>query len=299
MKKLITWSKSNWQIIVILVLVLYVFSSRGNMPIPLMHNSYDYSLGSGPMMETAPTSKIQSLSRTTSYYDGESTDTFVDEGERLTVDDNYISLKVENVNKVVGDIKQKTAELKGFVVSFDVSRPNESTTANVVIRVPKNNAEDLQAYIRGLGVKVVSESMNSSDVTDQYTDLGAELEIYKSNRSKFEEILNRATTVEDILQVQRELINIQRQIDSVEGRKQYLANVSNSVKFTVYLSTDEYALPYVPDKAWTPKTVFKEAVRSMILSIRGIGNIAIWVTVYSVIWAPIALAIFFWRKRKN
>lgn len=299
MKKLLTWSKNNWQLIVIVTLVFYAFTSSVGMPIPLMNNSYNSTLEYESGMEFAPTAKMQSLPRTTSFYADESTDMHVDVAERRTVDNNYISLKVENVNKALGDIKQKTLELKGFVVSFNVSRPEESTTADVVIRIPKTTAEDLQAYIRGLGVKVVSESMDSSDITDQYRDLETELQIYQENKGRFEQILNRATTVEEILQVQNEIINIQRQIDSIKGQKQYLERVSESVRFTVYLATDEYALPYVPDKSWNPKAIFKEAVRSMILSLRGIGNIIIWIAVYSVIWAPIALAIFFWRKRKN
>lgn len=299
MKKLLTWSKNNWQLIVIVALVFYAFTNSVGMPIPLMNNSYNSTLEYGSGMEFAPTAKMQSLPRTTSFYADESTDMYVDVAERRTIDNNYISLKVENVNKALGDIKQKTLELKGFVVSFNVSRPEESTTADVVIRIPKTTAEDLQAYIRGLGVKVVSESMDSSDITDQYRDLETELQIYQENKGRFEQILNRATTVEEILQVQNEIINIQRQIDSIKGQKQYLESVSESVRFTVYLATDEYALPYVPDKSWNPKAIFKEAVRSMILSIRGLGNIIIWAAVYSVIWAPIALAIFFWRKRKN
>jgi len=285
----------NFQFVTILLLVLFVFTNRSLVPSPLLQKSAMYNESfSGADMMGAP---ITSLSR--SYNSKESANLGVAQDQRMTVDDNYISLKVENVNKSLGDIKQKTAELKGFVVNMNVSKPAESTTANLAIRVPKESADDLQSFIKGTGVKVVTESMSSNDVTDQYRDLEEELGLYTKNKIRFEEIMTKAVEVQDILQVQNEILNLQRQIDSIKGQKQYLEQTANSVKFTVYLSTDEYSLPYVPDTSWRPSSVFKEAVRSLVVTFRGIGNKVIWLAVYSVIWAPILLIILYFKRRNK
>lgn len=295
MKKLVDWSKANIQFLILLGLILFVFSNRPSLPIPLLRNSAMYNESfSGADMMGAP-----SMSLNRSYKSNESTNLNVAQDQRMTVDDNYLSLKVENVNKALGDIKQKTEEFKGFVVNSHVSKPEESTVANITVRVPKENSNDLQAYIKGLAVKVVTENNNSNDVTDQYRDLEAEMSLYLANKVKFEELMSKAVIVQDILQIQNELLNIQRQIDSVKGQKQYIEQTANSVKFSVYLSTDEYSLPYVPDTSWRPNAVFKESVRSLVLTFRELGNKVIWLTVYSVIWAPTLLVIIYLKKRSK
>ncbi len=68
-------------------------------------------------------------------------------------------------------------------------------------------------------------------------------------------------------------------------------------KVTIYLSTDEMALPYAPSNAWRPAVIFKLAVRSLIGSLRSLASVLIWIVVYSVIWLPILIAILLLRKK--
>jgi hypothetical protein len=146
---------------------------------------------------------------------------------------------------------------------------------------------------------VVDENVSGRDVTDQYVDLEARLTTLNKTKAKFEEILDRATQVQDLLNVQRELINLQSQIDSIKGQQQYLSQSAKLSKVTVYLSTDEFALPYSPGQPWRPNVVFKLAVRSLVSTLRGAGTAAIWIGVYSPIWAPILAVIWVIKKKTS
>ena len=118
-------------------------------------------------------------------------------------------------------------------------------------------------------------------------------------KAKFEQIMDQATQIQDILQVQREIISLQDQIDSLKGRQNYLEKTAAMAKITIYLSTDEYALPYAPPTSFRPNVIFKEAVRSMVGTIRGLAKDLIWIGVYSAIWLPILLVVIFLRRRKK
>ncbi|RLC34604.1 hypothetical protein DRH14_02590, partial [Candidatus Shapirobacteria bacterium] len=96
----------------------------------------------------------------------------------------------------------------------------------------------------------------------------------------------------DLLNVQRELTNLQRQIDNLVGRQKYLKKSAEFTKLTIYLSTDELELPYTPTKAWRPKVIFKKAIRSLISNFRLLANLFIWVMVYS----PFVLILWFIAK---
>jgi len=70
-------------------------------------------------------------------------------------------------------------------------------------------------------------------------------------------------------------------------------------KITLNLSTDEFSLPYAPAEPFKPANIFKQAVRSLVGTLRGIIKLLIWVGVFGVIWIPILLVMFFIKRRKR
>ena len=189
-------------------------------------------------------------------------------------------------------------KLGGFLVESNLDVPEEGATGSISVRIPSTRLDEGLAAIRTLGVKVVSENVMGTDVTDQFVDLEARLETLTKTRVKFDQIMASAVQIQDILNVQRELVNLQSQIDSVRGQQKYLEQTAKLSLVTVYLATDELALPYAPAQPWRPSVIFKEAVRSLIVTFRGAGSILIWAVVYSPIWAPVGLMAW-WLKRKK
>lgn len=219
--------------------------------------------------------------------------------DRLVVQESNLSLVVKNVRQSVDNIINKAKSLGGYMVSSSLSQPEEAPFASVVLRVPAKDLKASLEYFRGQSVKVSSENLWGTDVTDEYTDIDARLTTLNKTKAKFEEIMTRATQIQDILQVQRELISLQDQIDSLKGRQLYLEKTAELARVTLYLSTDEFALPYAPATPFRPAVIFKYAVRSLVGTLRGIAKTLIWIGVYSVIWLPILLVVYFVRKTRN
>src|SRR3990167_4003677 len=217
--------------------------------------------------------------------------------DRMVIQNSTISLLVNNVEQVKDMILAKTRELGGFMVSTNVNNPHDAATATITVRVPSTKLESAVKEFRGLAIRVTSEYLSGEDVTDEYTDIQAQMATLLTTKEKFEEILDRATAIQDILNVQRELINLQSQIDSLKGQQLYIERNAEMARITIYLSTDELALPYAPDEMWRPQLIFKQAVRSMIGTVRQVGTLVIWLGVYSVIWIPLLLIIYFVRRR--
>ena len=110
--------------------------------------------------------------------------------------------------------------------------------------------------------------------------------------------MDKATRIEDLLNVQQQLVSLQQQIDSVKGQQKYYEQSAKLSLVNVYLSTDELALPYAPTNEWRPTVVFKEAVRSLIAHFRSLGSLLIWGVVYLPILIPVGLIIWYLKKRK-
>ena len=219
--------------------------------------------------------------------------------DRLVVEESNVSLLVENVRQKVDQIISYAEEKGGYMVSSSLKQPEEAPFATVVLRVPSRELRPALDHLRSLAVRVTSENLKGWDVTDEYVDLEARVETLEKTKTKFEEILNKAVNIDQILRVQRELINLQQQIDNLKGRQDYLEKTAQNAKLTVYLSSDEWALPYAPSKPFRAKVIFKTAVRSLVLTLRGLAKLAIWAGVYSVIWVPVLIIYLLLKKKKK
>lgn len=222
--------------------------------------------------------------------------------QRLVVQNSNLSLLVKDVRQSGDSVLSFAKQSGGFMVSTSYSRPTESPFATITVRIPTTHFDQAMEYLRSLAIKVTNENLVGEDVTEQYIDIDERIRTYERTKQKFESILDSAITTQELLNVQRELINIQTQIDNLKGQKQALEQNVALTKITVFLSTDELALPYTPDKTFRPDVVFKLAVRSLLNSLRIIGEGAIWVVVYAIIWVPallIYLGIRKWRQRRK
>lgn len=304
MSKIINWIKNNKLSSVLVLIILFLllknlrsyyqpkpyttlYQEKSNLPFKTSSLSKADNLGIGGISESVPLPQTENPPPT-------------DFTNRMMIKDSYLSLLVENVNQAQELIIKKAQQLGGYLVNSNLNNPKEAATATITIRVPSKKLNQALDYFRRLSIKVISENLSGYDVTDQYVDNEARLATLMKTKAKFEEILDKATKIEDILNVQREIINLQTQIDSIKGQQQYLEQNSALAKVTIYLSTDELSLPYAPAELWRPEVIFKQAVRSLIGNLRKIGTLIIWLAVYSVVWLPLGLIVYFVsRKRKN
>lgn len=222
--------------------------------------------------------------------------------DRKMITSSNISLQVLNVTQTIEDIKWKLNEVKGWVTNVNISRPEFGESANVQVRVPTSEVDNLISFLREKSIKVASETISGTDITDQYVDIEERLERLEKTKARFVEISDEAKDVDEILRVQREINNLQNQIDSYKGQLNYMDGASKTSLITVYLSTDEEGLPYAPPTSWRPEVIFKYAVRSLIGTLQKIGSLLIWLGVYSVLILPaatIVIIIVQLKKRKQ
>lgn len=216
--------------------------------------------------------------------------------DRKQLLESTLSLMVKNVEDSLQEAKVKTMELGGFVVSSRMDSQTEYANGILIVRVPSENADEMIKYLKTKAVKVVDENQSGVDITDQYTNVQERIKILNDTKLRFEEIFDKAVTVEEMIRAQNEILNQQSLIDSLMGQQKYMDDASKSVKITAYFSEDEYSLPYSPDDGFNLKTVFKQAVRSLMITLRSLARFVIWVGVFAVIWLPIILLIVIIRR---
>lgn len=303
MKRIIDWLKKNKLITLIIIILLYLvvkdYLLGYFLGVTPLRKSYVEPMGEFEAIEDvglAPSVGRGGIGIPPIPSEYAPTET----EERLVVEESSMSIVVTSVREISDKIIDHAKSVGGYMVSTSLINPEEAPFATVVVRIPAENFRAALDYFRSLAVKVTSENIRGTDVTDEYVDIEARLATLEKTKTKFEEIMERATEVQDILDVQRQLIYIQDQIDNLKGRQKYLEQTAKLSKITVYLSTDEYALPYAPTETFRPKAIFKLAVRSLVRTLRSVARALIWIGVYAVVWIPVGLIVFFiWRWKKK
>jgi hypothetical protein len=286
---MINWLKRNWALVILIILGL--LWAKNNLPASRLTTTSRVDMMALP--SAGGSSGVASYNTnifSKQVAPSESTN-------RVVIQDTGLSLQVKDVADVIKKVEETAKSLGGFLINSNLSKPEGAASGTISIRVPEDKRAEAMTAFKKMAVKVVSESVVGTDVTDQYIDLAAQLEVLLKTKVKFEEILNRATAIADLLNVQRELISLQSQIDSVKGQQKYYEQSAKLSKVMLYLSTDEMALPYAPTNEWRPAVIFKDAVRTLVLALRSVGTLFIYAVVLIPIWVPAIIIIKFIRKK--
>jgi len=285
------WVKRN-KLITFLILVILYLLWKQNQVYPLRTYSslspgYDSGMGVGGAAKMVSSSLLPIPQPEVAP---------VETPNRLVVQESSLSLVVRDVRDVGDKVIEKAQVVGGFMISSSLTKPEDAPYANISVRVPADKLKEVLDYYRKLAIKVSSENLYGYDVTDQYVDIQARLDTLNKTKGKFEEILRSATKVADLLEVNRQLISLQDQIDALKGQQKYLEQTAKLAKITLYLSTDELALPYAPSQTYRPAVVFKEAVRSLIATLRKVVTALIWLVVFIPVWLLLLLAYFLIKR---
>lgn len=200
---------------------------------------------------------------------------------------------------------QALAEGKGgFVLSSEVNSSSGYATVKIVVRVPAAQFPTMLAGLHGVGARVVTESQTGQDVTDEYYDLEARLRAQRAVEAQYLEILKKANTIRETLDVQQKLGEIRMEIERAEGRRRLLENQASLSTITISI-VREAPPPVVYDSSFMGKVG-----REVKSAVRDAGEVAMGIVTGSIrlfgVLLPIALMIvlpfalvvrFFWRRR--
>lgn len=129
----------------------------------------------------------------------------------------------------VGDYTRARAEVDGLARRFGAYVGGEQETRSdtevqnrLTLRVPAGRFDALLAALVGVGEGVEYRTVTADDVTEQWVDLEARLGARRAVEARYQEILGRANTVEEVLAVEARLGETREAIEAAEGQLRYL-----------------------------------------------------------------------------
>ncbi|MBK7184207.1 MAG: DUF4349 domain-containing protein [Bacteroidetes bacterium] len=139
--------------------------------------------------------------------------------------------KTANLNITVDDYKKARTEIEKIIKTSNsyIGNENEqnstySITNDMVIRVVNKDFEGMVNRLLGVATNVNSKNISAEDVTAQFVDIQSRLKSKKEIEKRYLDILNKASKVTDVLEIEQKLGEIREEIEAKEGELKYLGD---------------------------------------------------------------------------
>ncbi len=223
--------------------------------------------------------------------------------EALAAEIDQKIIKTGSLTVVVDDADESSATVQeiaekagGYVSSVSLRELTDgSRSGSVQIRVPADQFDTVLNEIKDAALVVERETVSTEDVTEEYIDVSARLSNSQAQEDRYVEILEIATTVEEIMQIEEALSWVRSDIESYQGRIDYLDSQTGFSTITVSLSEEPVIV--IGGKEFRPGTTIKEAALAFVALVQWSINAAIWIIIVGG-GLLIPLALLAWVARK-
>ncbi len=141
---------------------------------------------------------------------------------RYVIRNGSIDLAVKDTRETMREIRELTDNVGGLVSNSYIYEMRENQYAGyMTLRIPENRFESIMEQLEDYG-KATNVQTGVDDVTMQYVDLESRLNNQIAQEERLVEILEMAETVEDVLEVERELNRIRSEIESMTAQMNHL-----------------------------------------------------------------------------
>jgi hypothetical protein len=210
--------------------------------------------------------------------------------DRMIIRTVTMTIAVGNVQEAFKQVELLAAEQGGYLSGTQIRQDGDRMVATMTVRVPANPTTYQQTLerLRGLAERVVDEQSQAQDITEEYVDLESRLRNLQATEQSLLALMSKATRVEDIINVQRELTNVRGQIEQIQGRKQALERRADMATITLTIrEAGAFSRP-----GWSAGATFERAVAALGSALRVLAEIGIYLLVFSPVWGGMLLGLW-------
>ncbi len=155
------------------------------------------------------------------------------------IKNGYMEIEVDKgkFQQIFFEVSTLAEKYNGYVSNSQSYSDSEGnmTSGSVILRIDKQHFDTVVNKIKELG-KVKNLNVYVQDVTQEYVDNQSRLTNLASQQKRLLQLMDQSVTVKDSIEVQRELSNVEGQIEVIKGRQNYLDNLIAYSTVEVYIS---------------------------------------------------------------
>ena len=157
-------------------------------------------------------------------------------GSKIQTNGN-LSVEVKNLVEAISYVNDLIVKYEGVKTSSNTSK-SLKPYINMNILVPSISFDNFIEEIKTISSSIVSENIYTNNVSEEFIDISARLNVMKKTQERFVTLLNETSNVQEIIQVETELMRIQSEIDSLQGRIDYLNKTTKNSELNLNISEE-------------------------------------------------------------
>lgn len=232
---------------------------------------------------------------------------FSDTANRKVIRTASISIEAGDTRAVYQRVQEMVDAANGFIQSAqvaDVETGQDQPRIDLVIRIPADDLSSTLDAIGALGTRIVSQSQQGQDVTEEYVDIEARIENLSLLETELRALLaevrqNPEADPQKLLEVFNEISRVRGEIEQLEGRRQVLDDLTDLATVEVHVTPTPEATPVVAE-GWAPLAVARQALQDLVGAGQGVVDFLIRFGIYVLPLLLVFLgipALVAWRFR--
>lgn len=198
---------------------------------------------------------------------------------QLVVYNGTMTLEVSDLRPALDQAELTIVGMGGHLAGSSLEASSSGGEyATVTYRIPAARWSEALQALRALGSRVVTESTDSQDVTTQVVDIDARISNLRVTEAAFQTFMERATTIDEVLKVQRELTTVRGDIERLTAERDTLSNRAALGTLSVRFQVPLVETTRVSD-GWDLGREIDTAVASLVRMGQGLTSLGVWVMI--------------------
>src|SRR5437763_563739 len=168
--------------------------------------------------------------------------------QRSIVYNGSITVRVDNVNTAADKLIGLAAGAGGFVGGDQRSIDADQSTATITLRIPAEKFSKTLEDVSHVGTEEARQ-VSTQDVTANVVDLAARIQAQQASVDRVRALLAKAQTIGEVTSVESELYRRDSDLESLQGQKRALDDLTALSTIAVTLLGKAAAKPVPPKQA--------------------------------------------------
>jgi hypothetical protein len=212
--------------------------------------------------------------------------------DKKVVKNAFVTVEVKNYKTFNNLFHETVKQFGGYIAQEEQNESDDKIENIVLVKVPVEAFEQSLQALAPENEKIIVKKVSSQDVTGDIVDIKSRIESKRVVRLRYLDMLKQAKNMEEIIQIQKEINQIQEETESAEGRLNYLSH--SAAMSTIQLTFYEVLIPGPTEN--NPAGYGKRLLMAMKDGLEWVGEFLLLLLTVWPLW--VIAAILLWSLKK-
>lgn len=207
-----------------------------------------------------------------------------------------MTLKTRHIEQSKAYLDQALRSVNGYYDRESFTKSDDELRYSLKLRIPSANFDQLLQLVQHGSDEILSKNIRAEDVSEEYNDTETRLKSKRAYLQRYQEIMNKAKNVDELLQIEAQVRQLIEEIESQEGRLRFLDNQSGYGTLNIEL------FKILPHRAIPPSDengFGKNAVNSFSTGWHAVTGFVLWLlSIWPLVLILVPGGIFAYKKLK-